>query len=475
MSLISTWSKTAGNNNLTPPYGWPEGQAPSTVNNCAREMMATIRIQMQDAQWFNWGFVSTRISGVKFSMLLSTASATVSAVAAFTANRRIKLYDTSTMYGTISEASLSATTINITYTPDSGSLTNSFSSVALSILSTTNSALPAGQTIYQDGSQIYAADAGANDTYVIALAPAITAYTTGMVINFKANTANTGAATLNVNGVGAVTIKKQHDLDLATGDIESGQIVTVVYDGTNFQMQSQVAITPITQTGTEIYGVDAGASDTYAITLTPAPAAYATGMIVNFKANTANTGAATLNVNGLGAKTILKTNDTALDDNDIEAGQIVTVVYDGTNFQMQSQTANSASGGGSAASQAQMEAASATTVYSSPGRQQYHPGHPKAWVCWAWSAGVPTIGTSYNVASLDDVGTGDVRINFTTAFSTANYGASLAPGDDTNVVLCQLVVAATASAYRILMTRFSTDNAYDSNQNNGAAFFGDQA
>jgi len=82
------------------------------------------------------------------------------------------------------------------------------------------------------------------------------------------------------------------------------------------------------------FAADAGASDSYAITLDPAPAAYFTGMMVVFTANTANTGAATLNVNGLGAKAIKKQKDDALGDGDIKAGQVVVVVYDGTNFQL---------------------------------------------------------------------------------------------------------------------------------------------
>lgn len=61
----------------------------------------------------------------------------------------------------------------------------------------------------QAGSITYAADGGSTDTYAITLSPAITGYTTGMVIRFKANTANTGACTLNVNSKGAKTIKKQ--------------------------------------------------------------------------------------------------------------------------------------------------------------------------------------------------------------------------------------------------------------------------
>lgn len=94
----------------------------------------------------------------------------------------------------------------------------------------------------QKGAEIYAADGEASDTYVITLSPVPAAYYAGMVLHFMANTANTGACTLNVNSLGAKTIKKQNDQDTETGDIEAGQIVTVVYDGTNFQMQSQSAL-----------------------------------------------------------------------------------------------------------------------------------------------------------------------------------------------------------------------------------------
>ena len=85
---------------------------------------------------------------------------------------------------------------------------------------------------------VYAADGGSNDTYVIVLPVAPAAYTdiTGLPIAFKANTVNTGAATLNVNTLGAKTIKKNGSEDLEDGDIGAGQIVIVVYDGTNFQL-----------------------------------------------------------------------------------------------------------------------------------------------------------------------------------------------------------------------------------------------
>jgi hypothetical protein len=96
-------------------------------------------------------------------------------------------------------------------------------------------------TARADGSSTYAADAEASDTYVITLSPAPVAYTTGMQILFKANTANTGACTINVNGLGAKTIKKKKDVDLADNDIKAGQLVLLAYDGTNMQMLSPVS------------------------------------------------------------------------------------------------------------------------------------------------------------------------------------------------------------------------------------------
>jgi len=92
-------------------------------------------------------------------------------------------------------------------------------------------------------SHIYAADAEASDTYVVTLAPAPTAYANGMILNIKVNTANTGACTLNVNALGAIAIKKYHDQDPETGDIEANQILTVVYNSTGpkFQIVSQLA------------------------------------------------------------------------------------------------------------------------------------------------------------------------------------------------------------------------------------------
>ena len=86
-----------------------------------------------------------------------------------------------------------------------------------------------------------ATDTGTANAHVIALSPAVTAYAAGQKITFKSGAASTTSSTLNVNGLGVKTIKKKNDQNIAAGDIESGSIVTVVYDGTNFQMTSQLA------------------------------------------------------------------------------------------------------------------------------------------------------------------------------------------------------------------------------------------
>ena len=123
--------------------------------------------------------------------------------------------------------------------------------------------------------------------------------------------------------------------------------------GSNSVVYRSASNTTTPATATEmagpLYCADAGSNDTYACSLSPAISSYGSGVTYRFKANTSNTGAASINFNSLGAKTIVKVAGgvtTTLADNDIRAGQLVELVYDGTNMQMASQLGNSASGGG---------------------------------------------------------------------------------------------------------------------------------
>lgn len=136
MSKVGRWSTTAGNNNSTPPDGWPEGQAPSTVNDCARENMAAIRTAFNDLQYFDQDFTPTFINALSFSVLGNQTSA-------IHAGRRLKMFDAgNVLYGTVATASFTTvTTINIS--ADAGSLTSSLSSFGIAILGAdTNSSIP---------------------------------------------------------------------------------------------------------------------------------------------------------------------------------------------------------------------------------------------------------------------------------------------------------------------------------------------
>jgi hypothetical protein len=71
--------------------------------------------------------------------------------------------------------------------------------------------------------------------------------------------------------------------------------------------------------------------------------------------------------------------------------------------------------------QSEMETASDTARAVVPGRQHFHPGHPKCWAYVTVSAGTPTLQTSYNVTSITDSGTGLLTITIDTDFSSANW------------------------------------------------------
>lgn len=94
----------------------------------------------------------------------------------------------------------------------------------------------ATQSGVEQNSYVYSADTGAANAYVVTLSPAPTIIAGSEVI-FKAANANTGASTIAVNGGSATAIKKNGGTALASGDIAAGQVITVVYDGTNWQIQ----------------------------------------------------------------------------------------------------------------------------------------------------------------------------------------------------------------------------------------------
>lgn len=84
------------------------------------------------------------------------------------------------------------------------------------------------------------------------------------------------------------------------------------------------------------FGPTTGEANTYLFTTDPAPAAYVDGMSAYLDINVANTGASTLNWNGLGAKPIVTGKGAALTAGKLPANSIVGVRYNASvgNFQL---------------------------------------------------------------------------------------------------------------------------------------------
>jgi len=214
------------------------------------------------------------------------------------------------------------------------------------------------------GTQQYGVDTGtvssSANLYVVALTPAVTVYTAGMVVQFKAlhtNLANlltppTGASTLALNGITSPVAQKivtRDGAELAPGDIKAGQIVTVVYDGTNFQMVNGIAPGEITAThqvesarmGIPQYESVATtySAPKYTVTLAPPITGYTAGLTFMFTAPANCAAGATVAVSSLTAVAIYKSNGAATNAqrvpvavNDIKQNDLVTLVYDGTHF-----------------------------------------------------------------------------------------------------------------------------------------------
>lgn len=71
------------------------------------------------------------------------------------------------------------------------------------------------------------------------------------------------------------------------------------------------------------------------------------------------------------------------------------------------------------ATQAQMEAASASTVFATPGNVNWHPGVAKVWIKAAGDG--TSILASHNVTSITDTGTGILTVTVATDFGSAEY------------------------------------------------------
>lgn len=94
--------------------------------------------------------------------------------------------------------------------------------------------------VFDSKAQVEITSAGTSSAYTLNV-PGVFPLRNGIQVTFKAHTTCSASATMNVSGTGALAIMKEgNTVPLAGGDIKSGQIVVLAYDGTNWQMLSNI-------------------------------------------------------------------------------------------------------------------------------------------------------------------------------------------------------------------------------------------
>jgi hypothetical protein len=171
-----------------------------------------------------------------------------------------------------------------------------------------------------------------------------------------------------------IFISKVGYIEVAVVDNSTGAAITYASSAEiNTGTEAAKSIAPdqleaskyLTQSGSKLSATASG-TDTYTATISPAITAYANTQRFFIKFTNANTGAATINLNSLGAKSIVKSGGTALTSGDIAAGQIHCLAYDGTNFQIVGGTGSGGGGGSGTVTSVAMTVPTGFSVSGSP-------------------------------------------------------------------------------------------------------------
>ena len=197
-------------------------------------------------------------------------------------------------------------------------------------------------------------DSGAADAYAVS-GSGLSSYSDTDNLLVRISHANTGACTLEAESLGAKAIVLPDGSDPAAGVLVAEGIYLFVYDadgdgGTGAWVIQTVPAAGVayddTATQTNAGNVqnaldhlqtiytDTGAADAYVITPNPAITGYAAGQIFRVAMANDNTGACTLNVNAKGTKSIKTTQGEDPESGSIKAGTVLSLIYDGTNFQV---------------------------------------------------------------------------------------------------------------------------------------------
>jgi hypothetical protein len=115
------------------------------------------------------------------------------------------------------------------------------------LLATNSSAQPTAATAHNESAPRSCTTANSGNAYSCTTVPSFTP-AGGDTISIDFNVANTGSATLAVNGAAAATIKKWgNSSSLAANDVLAGHWISATYDGSYWQLEGQLGNANATQ------------------------------------------------------------------------------------------------------------------------------------------------------------------------------------------------------------------------------------
>jgi hypothetical protein len=165
------------------------------------------------------------------------------------------------------------------------------------------------------------------NTITLAASRTMTAYAQGDMFTFKAGGTNTGATTLNVDALGAKDVQF-NGAACTGGEIVSGLMYTVVYDGTQFQLMNAASYPAIDITTLEVTNIKAK-DGTASMTIADSTGAVTAGTLNATTLDTTN-----IEVTNLKAKDGTASMSIANSTGVVTAGTLNATTVDTTNIEV---------------------------------------------------------------------------------------------------------------------------------------------
>ena len=214
-------------------------QSPGTVNNCASAYAVAYYAASGTAVSCPAAFAGLGYFSTSAAPTAATGAQIVSALGSTAVNNATSAASfTGSLSGDVT-GTQSATTVSKV---NGGSVPAS-----ASLVGTNSSSQPVAATAHNESVPRTCTTTNSGNAYTCTTSPSFTP-AAGDTISINFNAANTGSATLAVNGASAATIKKWgNSSNLAANDVLAGHWINATFDGTYWQLEGQLGNANATQ------------------------------------------------------------------------------------------------------------------------------------------------------------------------------------------------------------------------------------